>query len=55
MTFIPFARSFELLAMFTKSIFFSKGMEINQTRIVYGYMVLTSRRDNEVFGDLDHI
>ena len=29
-------------------------MEINQTRIVYGYMILTSRRDDEVFGDLDH-
>ena len=27
-------------------------MEINQTRIVYGYMSLTSRRD-DVFGDLD--
>ena len=30
-------------------------MEINQTRIVYGYMILTSRGGDEVFGDLDHI
>ena len=30
-------------------------MEINQTRIVCGYMILTSRRDDEFFGDLDHI
>ena len=30
-------------------------MEINQTDIVYGYMILPSRRDDEVFGDLDHI
>ena len=30
-------------------------MEINQTRIVYEYMILTSRRYDEVFGDLDHI
>ena len=41
--------------MFTKSIFLNKGMEINQTRIVYGYMILTSHSDNEIFGDLDHI
>ena len=54
MTFIPFAWSFELLAMFTK-IYLNQGKETNQTRIVYGYMILTSRRDGEVFGDLDHI
>ena len=41
--------------MFTKSIFFNQGMEINQTRFVYGYMILTSRRADEVFDDLDHI
>ena len=43
------------LYLFTKSIVLNKGMEINQTRIVYGYMILASRRDHEVFGDLDHI
>ena len=26
--------------MSTKSIFFNQGMEINQSRIVYGYMIL---------------
>ena len=41
--------------MFTKSIFLNQGMEINQTDIVYGYMMLPSRRDVEVFGDFDHI
>ena len=41
--------------MFTKSIYLNQGMEINQTRIVYGYMILTIRRDDEGFGDLDHI
>ena len=30
-------------------------MEINQTDIVYGYMSLLGRRDDEGFGDLDHI
>ena len=40
--------------MFTKNIFFEPGNGTNQTRIVYRYMILTSRRDDEVFGDLDH-
>ena len=43
----PFARSLELLAMFTKSIFLNQGMKSNQTRIVYGSMILTSQRDDE--------
>ena len=48
MTLTPFGRSFEPLVMFTKSVFLNQWMEFNQTCIDYGYMILTSQRDDEV-------
>ena len=41
--------------MFTKTIYLNQEIENNQTRNVNGYMILTSRRVDEVICDLDHI